>query len=120
MTQQAPFGTVEHMAWWQVRGEVGEERVLALGEELSQLTGMTLDGSPDVRHYPNAAGQGGVGMQLYFPWVESWLIIGTWPEIGIIRVAMSTCAVERFLPVMVTKYLEAVIGPIEKFGFAEW
>ena len=96
------------IAWWNS------------GEQLSQLTGMTLDGEPDIREYPTPADLGGHGVQIYFPWVESWLIIGTWPDLNLIRVAMSTCAVERFLPVMVTKFLEAAVGTVIKYGFAEW
>lgn len=120
MTLQLPFGWIEAMAWWQVLGSLGEDQVLALGQELSQVTGMTLDGEPDVRHYPTPAGLGGEGLQVYFAWVESWLIIGTWPDLGIIRIAMSTCAVERFCSVAVTKYLETKVGRIVKSGDTEW
>jgi len=114
-----PFGEVEHMACWTLHGRLDENQVRALGEELSQLTGMTLYGEPDVASFPTPDGKGGVGIQAYFKWVESWMIIGTWPEIGLVRVAMSTCAVERFLPIQVTKHLESV-GPIIKYGFTEW
>lgn len=114
------FGAVEHMAWWLVSGKLSEKQALSLGRELSRLTGMTLDGEPDLRRYPTQNGAGGYGVQIYFPWVESWLLIGTWPDLNLVRVAMSTCATERFIPAAVTKFLEAVIGAVQKYGFTEW
>jgi hypothetical protein len=117
---QQPFGAVEHMAWWQVQGYLTEVQVVDLGRQLSQVTGMTLDGLPDVRRYPTPGGLGGEGVQVYFAWVESWLIIGTWPDLNLVRVAMSTCAVERFCPEAVTRFLKGSIGQVIKFGCTEW
>lgn len=124
MNQTNPdFGAIEHMAWWKIGGRLSPARVLTLGQELSELVGMTLDGEPDVREYPNPDSKGGVGVQVYFAWVESWLLIGTFPlagEAGIVRVAMSTCATERFLPAKVDLFLSLVVGPVLKYGFDEW
>jgi S-adenosylmethionine/arginine decarboxylase-like enzyme len=120
MTHSVPFGEIEHMACWTLRGHLDEAQVRELGLELSQLTGMTLHGNPVVDEFPTEDGKGGIGIQAYFAWVESWLLIGTWPEIGLVRVAMSTCAVERFTPITVTKYLEQAVGCVEKFSFTEW
>jgi len=117
------FGAVEHMAWWKLQGRLSLPRILTLGKELSELTGMTLDGEPDVRSYPTTDGKGGVGYQVYFAWVESWLLIGTFPQAGdtgIVRVAMSTCKFDNFVPAAVQKFLVLVVGPVEKYGFAEW
>ena len=48
----------------------------------SDFVGMTPDGPPDMRSYPNETGGGGVGDQVYQPLVESWLVISTWPAHG--------------------------------------
>ena len=114
------FGSIEHMAWWKISGKLTENEVLSLGKDLSLLAEMTLDGEPDIRRYPTDNGNGGVGIQVYFPWVESWMIIGTWPELNLIRIAMSTCAIEKFVPDKVGVFLELIIGPIREKGFARW
>lgn len=53
--------------------------------------GMTLDGKPVINIYPNQDGKGGTGVQIYQPLVESFMIIGTWPAHGFIRIYLASC-----------------------------
>ncbi|MBV6343668.1 S-adenosylmethionine decarboxylase [Candidatus Magnetobacterium casensis] len=84
-----------------------------MARDIIDLVGMTIDGDPDIRHYPTPEGNGGQGIQLYQPLVESWLILGTWPEHGFLRVNLSSC--KPYDIGIVRRYLE-LLGNIE----AEW
>jgi len=120
---QTPFGEIEHMAWWTIKGFLKEEDIIPFAQAISDLVGMTLDGDPDIRNYrsdDHREGKGGVGEQAYFAWVESWMMIGTWPERQKVRVAMSTCAIERFFPIMVSRFLEKTLGEIITHGETPW
>lgn len=66
--------------------------------------------------FPNQQGKGGHGVQVYWCWTESFLVISTWPQLGFIRVYLASC--KEFLPVIVTKFLEARVGPVLKFDYA--
>lgn len=111
-TQTEPLGTCERQSGWLVQSHLAPDRCLMLALNLIELVGMTPDGSPDLRFYPTAAGKGGYGVQVYQPLVESWLIIGTWPELGLIRVNLSSC--KEYDPQAVGAYLAATIGPVTK------
>jgi S-adenosylmethionine/arginine decarboxylase-like enzyme len=87
------------------------QSLLRLAWGLIEFIGMTKDGNPDVRFYP-ANGKGGTGIQLYQPLVESWLVVGTWPEHGIIRVNLSSC--KPYDHEAVKQWLEEQIGTILK------
>lgn len=109
------FGEREDIALWKVAGVFEDNFILDLGACLADLLGMEVEGTY-LKTFLNTQGKGGTGIQVYWAWTDSFLVISTWPEIGIIRVAMSTCAIEKFLPVMVTKFLEAVIGPVREYA----
>ncbi len=84
------------------------ELIYVLLEVISAID-MTPDGSPDVAHYPNADGKGGVGCQVYQKLTESWIIGGTWPSLGKTRVVLSSC--RPYQAEVVTALLEKLIGP---------
>lgn len=96
---QTNLGEKEWQSGWQIRAVPTLQGVLSLSRQLIAFVGMTPDGDPDVRHYPNETGGGGVGVQVkyhgstfnYQPLTESWLIISTWPAHGFMRVNLSSC-----------------------------
>lgn len=110
------FGEKEDVALWRVQGTLTREQVLDLGEDIAQLIKMTIVGAARVDSFPTAAGTGGAGFQAYWCWTESFLVISTWPELGFFRVYLASC--REFLPVIVTKFLEATTGPVLQFDYA--
>ncbi len=100
---KVPLGLRELQAAWRIEAVPDLDFLLALSRKLIKFVGMTTDGAPDVRHYPNGAVNGGIGIQVYQPLVESWLIISTWPEHGFTRINLSSC--KPFNPSLVTNYL---------------
>lgn len=62
------------------------EKCLEIIRVVIQAIGMTVDGEPDIRIYPNQDGKGGEGVQIYQPLAESFMVIGTWPAHGFIRI----------------------------------
>jgi len=91
MTNPEVLGQKEWQSGWQIRAVPGLQGVLNLSRQLIYFVGMEPDGPPAVRIYPNGAGAGGIGDQVYQPLVESWLIISTWPAHGFTRVNLSSC-----------------------------
>jgi hypothetical protein len=97
------LGEHEWQSGWRLQAVPVLPEVLDLSRQLIAFVGMTPDGPPDVRLYPNAAGGGGEGVQVYQPLVESWLVISTWPAHGFTRINLSSC--KRFDHGAVTSYL---------------
>lgn len=85
------LGEKEWQSGWRIKAVPTLQGVLHLSRQLIALSGMTPDGPPDVRYYPNEMGGGGEGVQVYQPLVESWLVISTWPAHGFTRVNLSSC-----------------------------
>lgn len=85
------LGEREWQSGWRLAAVPNLQGVLNLSRQLINFVGMTPDGVPDVRYYPNGAGKGGEGVQVYQPLVESWLVISTWPAHGFTRVNLSSC-----------------------------
>jgi len=85
------LGETEWQSGWRIQGDLTSAEVIKLAEDLIRFVDMTPDTPYDLREYPNAAGCGGVGKQLYFPLTESWIVIGTWPQHGYFRVNLSSC-----------------------------
>jgi hypothetical protein len=100
------LGEKEWQSGWRIKAVPTLQGVLNLSRQLIYFVGMTPDGPPDVRSYPNETGGGGVGDQVYQPLVESWLVISTWPAHGFIRVNLSSC--KRFNHGAVTNYLSRI------------
>jgi len=118
MTQTT--GKQELMAWYLLDGSIVGDNLVKFAKELTKLCGMTPDRTYDLREYPNPDGLGGEGWQLYFPWVESWLIVGTWPEHNLVRVALSTCSVAKLNLPAIRKFMEVTVGEVRSFGRTEW
>lgn len=85
------LGEEEWQSGWRIKAVPTLQGVLSLSRQLIYFVGMTPDGPPDVRSYPNKTGGGGVGDQVYQPLVESWLVISTWPAHGFTRINLSSC-----------------------------
>lgn len=113
MTYPEVLGEKEWQSGWRLRAVPTLQGVIHLSRQLIYFVGMLPDGPPDVRTYPNEAGGGGIGDQVYQPLVESWLIISTWPAHGFTRVNLSSC--KRFDHGAVSNYLGR-IGEVE----ADW
>ena len=103
MTYPEVLGRQEWQSGWRLAAVPTLEDALDLSRQLIAFVGMTPDGPPDVRFYPNAAGVGGEGVQVYQPLVESWLVISTWPVHGFTRINLSSC--KHFDHGAVTSYL---------------
>lgn len=110
------FGEREDIALWKVAGIFEDSFILDLGKWLADLVGMKIEGS-DVKSFPNAQGNGGTGIQIYWAWTDSFLVISTWPELGFIRIYMASC--KPFVPCLVSKFLKAQVGEVTKFRYAE-
>lgn len=112
------LGAVETVWCWKVETpEMNTRRVIDLSVEVINLIGMTLDGLPEVSHYPNLDNKGGYGIQLYQKLVESFLIISTWPDHGIARFYLASCV--PFDPDVVGQFLESTVGKIQASGGCE-
>jgi len=87
----ARFGDTEWVKLWSVKGGLSAIELYRLGADIAQAIDMdvvsqTLDLFPSPRN-----GKGGVGLQIYWAWTESFLVISTWPELGIFRVYLASC-----------------------------
>jgi hypothetical protein len=98
------LGKEELQAGWRIGSVPGKGKVIDIAYRLINFVGMTPDPPADVRAYPNSEGRGGLGIQIYLPLVESWLVISTWPAHGFTRVNLSSC--QSFDPVAVGNFLE--------------
>ena len=113
------LGLYELQCGWRVRFVPrSAASAVKLATELISLVGMTPDGEAeiDIRSYPNEQGNGGQGFQVYLrrvyqPLVESWIIIGTWPEHGFTRINLSSC--KPYEPGQVSSYL-SLLGEVVK------
>ena len=85
------LGETEWQSGWRIQGDLTMGEVISLSQSLIKFINMTPDPPFDLRNYPNAAGCGGVGVQLYQPLTESWIVIGTWPQHGFFRINLSSC-----------------------------
>jgi hypothetical protein len=100
------LGEHEWQSGWRIAAVPTLQGVLSLSLQLIAFVGMTMDGPPDVRHYPTKDGKGGEGVQAYSPLTESWLIISTWPAHGFTRVNLSSC--KYFDHQAVTQFLQQI------------
>ena len=58
------LGEKEWQSGWRIKAVPTLQGVLNLSRQLIYFVGMTPDGPPDVRSYPNETGGGGVGDQV--------------------------------------------------------
>lgn len=113
-----PFGLREDVALYRVQGVLKDEDIRRLGQALADLLGMRILDGPMVNNFEEGDGQGaGTGAQYYWVWGESFLVISTWPELGFVRVYLASC--KPFHPWLVTKFLQAMVGEMQSFRFAE-
>lgn len=85
------LGLDELVSAWRIKVALNLQQSLDLRQELINFVEMQNDGPPTVKFYPNNNQKGGSGLQLYQPIVESWCIVGTWPEHGFIRIYLASC-----------------------------
>lgn len=109
------FGIDEDVGLWRVGTSLplDLESVRGLGVQIANLIDMNIEQSME-GVFPKK-GKGGHGIQIYWEWTESFLVISTWPKLGFLRVYVASC--KPFLPVMVSKFLEATVGPVLKFEY---
>jgi len=101
------FGEQEWVALWRVKGSPSAREANDLGRAIAEAIGMEVVSSA-VDLFPHSSnGKGGVGLQAYWAWTESFLVISTWPELGIFRVYLASC--KRFES-------SIVIDEISKYG----
>lgn len=85
------LGMNERLSCFRFPAVPSKDQCLEIIRIIIQAIGMTVDGELDIRIYPNQDGKGGDGVQIYQPLVESFLIIGTWPQHGFIRIYLASC-----------------------------
>lgn len=110
MTNLTILGQEEYLLGATFRGSPSSEVLVSAIIQLIEVIGMTPDGPPDVAHYPNQSGKGGVGCQVYQKLTESWIVGGTWPVINKTRIVVSSC--KPFTRGVVISLLEKLIGPM--------
>jgi hypothetical protein len=108
MTLQV-LGEQEDLLGFTCHGSPDAPELVSAMIQVIEAIGMTVDGPPDVAHYPNMKGNGGVGCQIYQKLTDSWLICGTWPVLNKTRVVLSSC--KPFHREMVISMMEEFIGP---------
>lgn len=106
------LGIEEQLVGFTLQGAPSSPMLLHTMIEIIRAVGMTPDGPPDIRHYPNGHGAGGCGCQIYMPLTESWMIGGTWTKLNITRVVLSSC--KLYNEEKVRSLLESQIGSILK------
>jgi hypothetical protein len=118
MKTVARFGEREDVALWRVEGVKSDEFLRELGGHLAKLLDMHILDGPLMHTFTEGDGQGaGTGAQYYWVWGESFLVISTWPALGFTRIYLASC--KQFHPVLVTKFLEAAVGEVQHFRYAE-
>lgn len=85
------FGDIEWVTCWRMRWSPTPEELLSVIDQLIEHVGMTTDGDPDIRIFPNAEGKGGIGCQIYRALTESYVMAGTWPDLDLTRILLSSC-----------------------------
>jgi S-adenosylmethionine/arginine decarboxylase-like enzyme len=90
-TTHLNLGANERLSCFRFPVLPSRERCLEIIRLVIHAIGMTVDGPPDIREYPNQHGQGGEGVQIYQPLVESFMVIGTWPAHGFTRIYLASC-----------------------------
>jgi hypothetical protein len=85
------FGDVEWISCWRMEWNPTPAELLEVVDSLIEYVGMTPEGDPDIREYPNLEGKGGYGCQIYRVLTESYVVAGTWPDIGITRILLASC-----------------------------
>lgn len=110
------FGEQEDVALWKVSGVFDDHFILELGTRLAELVSMQIE-AENVKNFPNSQGKGGTGIQVYWAWTESFLVISTWPELGFIRIYMASC--KSIVPGIVSNFLKNQVGEILQFRYAE-
>ncbi len=108
------LGEKEIVAGWRVENKPSLEEVLALIPRLIRFVDMKPHPhiGPHVSYFPTPEGEGGTGHQVYQILVESWVIIGTWPDHGFSRVVLSSC--KGFNPNAVASWLSKEFGMVVK------
>jgi hypothetical protein len=117
--EERVFGDAEWVSCWRLKWSPTPEELLAVIDRLIAFIGMTTDGDPDIRIFPNAEGKGGTGCQIYRALTESYVIAGTWTELGITRIMLSSCKLYKNRTA--TVFLKKQTGAsILKSGFYEY
>lgn len=115
MTQQTEvLGLEEREAGWRVAAVLSLDDLIDFIPRLIRFVGMEPYGMPYVLSFPTPEGKGGVGYQIYHGLVESWVLIGTWPEHGFIRITLASC--KPFNPYAVAAWLTKELGPVLREG----
>lgn len=114
MEQPEVLGLREITATWRVEAVPDLPEILDLLSRLIRLVGMESYALPFVLSFPTPGGKGGVGYQVYQGLVESFAVVGTWPELGFIRITLSSCSVRLFNPNEVSKWLSREFGFVVK------
>jgi hypothetical protein len=117
--KETQFGDIEQISCWRIIWKPTIKELLDLIKDLIEYIGMTPEGEPDIRHYPNDEGKGGFGCQVYQALTESYVIAGTWPDLGITRILLASC--KSYSPKSSGKFIRRKTGAVvAKFGFYEY
>ena len=112
------FGQVECVTALRFPTCPSKEELLEIMDKSIEFIGMELCGEPDVRNFPQN-GKGGVGDQIYRALTESYMVSGTWKELNLTRVLLSSCKAydEVALISYISKLLKARPESINRFSF---
>lgn len=112
------FGKVEFVTALRFPACPSKERLLEVMDKCIEFIGMEICGEVDIRSFPQN-GKGGVGDQVYRALTESYMIGGTWKELGITRILLSSCKAydEVALISFVSKLLGVRPDSINRFLF---
>src|SRR4030042_3024473 len=84
------FGQVECVTALRFPSCPSKEELLDIMDRSINFIGMELCGEPDIKSFPQN-GKGGVGNQIYRALTESYMIGGTWKELNLSRILLSSC-----------------------------
>jgi hypothetical protein len=113
------FGDTEWVTCWRLRWLPTPEELLSVIDQLINLVGMESDGDPDIRSFPNADGKGGKGCQIYRALTDSYVMAGTWEDLGITRILLSSC--KPYLAKAAGNFLKKVTSaPVLKAGYFDF
>ena len=118
-TDTEVLGAMEILAAWRVEIVPTLKEVLVLIPQLISFVGMKPHPhiGPHISFFPTPEGEGGNGYQVYQILVESWVIIGIWPELGFCRIVLSSC--KRFNPNAVASWLSKKFGMVTEQVWGE-
>lgn len=90
MADDPVLGQRMHAAGIVLRGQMTNDRWLALLAQVTDAMGMTAAGAPQIFTYP-IDGKGGTGQTIFLPITESFLIVDTWPDHDGAYLFVSSC-----------------------------